>query len=99
LLKDEVIAYILIGLLESWSTISTIIENQPLEAHALDSVINTLNTHEHKLATQALNPTVQSNAHLARHQQRKNTRQQGNRPSKRSRSQDNDKDQDDDDEC
>jgi hypothetical protein len=51
--KDEVIAYILIGLLESWSTISTIIENQPLEAQTLDSVVNTLNTHKQKLATQA----------------------------------------------
>jgi hypothetical protein len=28
--KDEVIAYNIIGLPESWSTISTIIENQPI---------------------------------------------------------------------
>jgi hypothetical protein len=97
--KDEVIAYILIGLPESWSTISTIIENQPLEAQTLDSVVNTLNTHERKLATQATqapNQTVQSGALLARHQKRKSTRQQGGRPSKRSRSQDSDEDQDDD---
>jgi hypothetical protein len=104
--KDEVIAYILIGLPESWSTISTIIENQPLEAQTLDSVINTLNTHERKLATQATqapNSTVQSGqsgAFLARHQKQKNTRQQGGRPSKRSKIQDSNEDQDDDDiEC
>lgn len=97
--KDEVIAYILIGLPESWSTISTIIENQPLEAQTLDSVINTLNTHERKLATQATHePTKQPIAFVGRHQKRQNTRLQGGRPSKRSKSQDSDEDQDDDDE-
>jgi superfamily II RNA helicase len=78
--KDEVIAYILISLPESWSTILTIIENQPLEAQTLDSVINTLNTHKRKLATQAVQPTRQSDALVVRHQKRKNTRQQGGRP-------------------
>lgn len=102
--KDEVIAYILIGLPETWSTISTIIENQPLETQTLDDVVNTLNTHERKLATQATQatqePTKQSNALMARHQKRKNTRQQGGRANKpyQSRVQDQDSDQDDDDE-
>jgi hypothetical protein len=105
--KDEVIAYILIGLPESWSTISTIIENQPLEAQTLDSVINTLNTHERKLATQAtqaVQPTKQLNALVARHQKRKKTRQYGGRANKpyqyrdQDRDQDQDSDQDDEDE-
>ena len=104
--KDEVIAYILIGLPESWSTISTIIENQPLETQTLDDVVNTLNTHERKLATQATqvtqatNSTEQSNAHVVRRQKRKNTRQQEGRANKpfQSRVQDQDSDQDDDDE-
>ena len=101
--KDEVIAYVLIGLPESWSTISTIIENQPLETQTLDDVVNTLNTHERKLATQATqsnqatNSTEQSNAHVVRHQKRKNTRRQGGRPSKPFKGQDKDSDEDEDD--
>jgi hypothetical protein len=100
--KDEVIAYILIGLPESWSTISTIIENQPLETQTLDSVVNTLNTHERKLATQATqaaNSTEQSTALVVHHQKRKNTRQHRGRPSKPFKShKDSDEDEDDDDE-
>jgi hypothetical protein len=101
--KDEVIAYILIGLPETWSTISTIIENQPLETQTLDEVVNTLNTHERKLAmqaTQAVNSTAESSVHIARHQKRKNTREQRGRANKpyQSRVQDQDSDQDDDDE-
>jgi gag-polypeptide of LTR copia-type len=104
--KDEVIAYVLIGLPESWSTISTIIENQPLETQTLDSVVNTLNTHERKLATQATqatqatkaaNSTEQSKALMVRHQKRKNTRQHGGRSSKPFKSQDKDSDEDEDD--
>jgi len=84
---------------ESWSTISTIIENQPLEAQTLDSVVNTLNTHEQKLATQATHePTKQLNALVACHQKRKNTCQ-GGRPSKHSKRQDSDTDNDDKVEC
>jgi hypothetical protein len=44
--KDDVIAHILIDLPETWSTISTIIENQPPETQTLDDVVNTLNAHE-----------------------------------------------------
>ena len=106
--NDEVIVYILIGLPESWSTISTVIENQPLETQTLDSVVNTLNTYERKLATQATqstqaakaaNSTEQSDALMVRRQKRKNARQQGGRSSKpfKSRDQDQDSDQDDDD--
>jgi hypothetical protein len=104
--KDEVIAYVLIGLPESWSTISTIIENQPLETQTLDDVVNTLNTHERKLATQATqstqaaNSTEQSNAHVVRRQKRKNTRQQEGRVNKsfqgRGRGRDQDRESDSD---
>jgi hypothetical protein len=44
--KDDVTAHILIDLPETWSTISTIIENQPPETQTLDDVVNTLNAHE-----------------------------------------------------
>ena len=110
--KDEVIANILIGLPETWSTISTIIENQPPETQTLDDVVNTLITHERKLATlatqatQAANSTEQSNAHVVRRQKRKNTRQQEGRANKsfqgrgrgrdRDRESDSDFDEDDD---
>jgi hypothetical protein len=100
--KDEVIACIIIGLPEIWSTISTITENQPLETQTLDDVVNMLNAHELKLAMQATQPTGQPNALVARHQKRKNTHQQGGRANKpyQSRVQDQhiDQDGDDDDE-
>jgi hypothetical protein len=95
--KDKVIIYILISLPENWSTISTIIKNQPLEVQTLDSIINTLNIYKRKLAIQAIqtpNSTVQSGTFLACYQKRKNTHQQGGRPSKYSKSQDSNKDQD-----
>lgn len=96
--KDEVIACIIIGLPESWSTISTIIENQPLETQTLDDVVNALNTHERKLAMQATQaPLVQTNALAIRYQKRKNSRQQGGRPSKPFKGQDIDSDEDQDD--
>jgi hypothetical protein len=40
--RDEVIAHILIGLPETWNTISSVVENQPPEAQTLDDVVNTL---------------------------------------------------------
>ena len=55
--KDEVIACIIIGLPKTWSYISTIIENQPLEMQTLDDVVNMLNAHERKLALQATQAT------------------------------------------
>jgi hypothetical protein len=104
--KDEIIAHILIGLPKTWSTISTIIENQPPKTQTLDDVVNTLITHERKLATQATqatqaaNSTEQSNAHVVRRQKRKNTRQREGRVNKsfrnRDRESDSDFDEDDD---
>jgi hypothetical protein len=97
--NDEVIVYILIGLPESWSTISTVIENQPLETQTLDSVVNTLNTYKRKLATQATqstqaakaaNSTEQLDAPVVRRQKRKNARQQGGCSSKPFKSRDQD---------
>ena len=107
--KDEIIAHILIGLPKTWSTISTIIENQPPETQTLDDVVNTLITHERKLATlvtqatqatQSANSTEQSNAHVVRRQKRKNTRQQEGRVNKsfqgRGRGRDQDRESDSD---
>jgi hypothetical protein len=79
LLKDKVIAHILIGLVESWNTIATVIENQPPKSQTLDNIVNTLNTHERKLATQATQAaqiTKQVNTLLA-HQQGKGSQRKG----------------------
>jgi hypothetical protein len=54
--KDEVIAYILIGLPESWNVISTVIENQPIETQTLDNIVNTLTSFEKWQALRAQKP-------------------------------------------
>jgi hypothetical protein len=98
--KDEVIAYILIGLPETWSTISTIIENQPPENQTLDDVVNTLNAHERKLATQATQTTKSASAFIGRRDQAGRVLKPYRNQKKfhRDRNQDQDSDQDDEDE-
>jgi hypothetical protein len=103
--KDEVIAHILIGLPQTWSTISTIIENQPLETQTLDDVVNTLNTHEKKLATQAkqtTHVTMPANALISRRSRphvlrdRLYSANKSYKGKKQSRDQDQDEDSNDD---
>ena len=106
--KDEVIAHILIGLPESWNTIATVIENQPPKSQTLDDIVNTLNAHKRKLATQATQAaqiTKQVNALLA-HRQGKGSQRKGghvNKPyqkqsqkQKRRQNQNNDQDESED---